>query len=302
MSFYRITDPKKRDAMVADYIATVKRIKQRHLDARLGDLAHQTELGETLDPIIESNTKTSTAITKELKPMKEEIIKLNKHMSERLPAFRGGKRKTDETKLLEGDHSRTDMYFGIQRDKDNNLIIGNKKIEIDEDRNIYIDGNMYKATPGLWSLVMDISPKNYTKEDWETYKKLAIQTDLINNPLDVKPNSRPKLTNKYKHYLTKIEEERQRMKEGDISEEEDGEQDQPTKKFDTKEDDAHGSGIQFLPNTIKDLFDKLKLLVAEFIAGNTTTRNELVAVLDQLRKRKQLSEKDYTTINTLLSQ
>ena len=38
MSFYRITDPKKRDAMVADYIATVKRLKQRNLNERLGDL------------------------------------------------------------------------------------------------------------------------------------------------------------------------------------------------------------------------------------------------------------------------
>ena len=57
MSFYRITDPKKRDAMVADYVATVRRLKQRDMNERLGDLAHQREVDETINPIIQSNEK-----------------------------------------------------------------------------------------------------------------------------------------------------------------------------------------------------------------------------------------------------
>ena len=74
------------------------------------------------------------------------------------------------------------------------------------------------------------------------------------------------------------------------------------KNDDEDDDETKGKGIQFLPSTIKELFEKLKLLAAEFLAGNTTTRNELVAVLDQLLQRNSITEKEYTAINTLLSQ
>ena len=49
----------------------------------------------------------------------------------------------------------------------------------------------------------------------------------------------------------------------------------------------------FLPEDIKGLFEKFKLLTAEFVFGNMTTRNELDVVLDELRKRDQLTEEEY---------
>ena len=55
-----------------------------------------------------------------------------------------------------------------------------------------------------------------------------------------------------------------------------------------------------LYGTIKALNEKLKLLIGEYSAGNTTTRNEIVSILDVLRKRKLMTEKEYTTINNLL--
>lgn len=322
MSFYRITDPKRRDAMVADYIATVKRIKERNLAERLGSLADQNDISKTLNPIIQSNERTSTAITNELQPIKQEIEELNKHMRETTRGVtQGRKRKNfaaddDEpivglTSLLEGDHSRQDMYFGIQRNKDNRLMLGNKEIEVDQNnKNIRIDGNIYTATPGLVSLIMDISPKKYTKEDFVNYKKIVLQTDLINNPSGLQPNSRPKQTNKYKNYLAKIvndykakiEEEEKEDDEEEDEEEEDEDGKEEEEGDDNDNNDKGGSGIQFLPSTIKGLFEKLKLLAAEFIAGNTNTRNELIAVLDQLRNRSLITEKEYTTINTLVSQ
>ena len=57
----------------------------------------------------------------------------------------------------------------------------------------------------------------------------------------------------------------------------------------------------FLPSTIKALGERLKVLVGEFMAGNTTTRNELIAVLDQLRSRNAITETKYTTISSHLS-
>lgn len=290
MSFYRISDSRKRDAMVEGYLATIKRMKQRNFEERLGDLAQQRERYESVNPLIESNEKTSEAITNELRPMKKEIEDLNKNLrDENALVTRGRKRKlfADGPSLLEGDSSRQDMYFGIQKDDRGRLVLGNKEIEVDGANNIHVQGVEYQGSPGLLSLVMDISPSHYTNDDYENYKRLVLQTDLINHPRGVQTNSKPNRTNKYKNYLVKIAAEEHQMKKDDDDEE--------------VEEEVKGTGIQFLPSTIKGLFDKLKVLAAEFIAGNTATKNELIAVLDQLRKRKSITEKEYTTINTLLS-
>ena len=311
MSFYRITDPRKRDAMVEEYLATVKRMKQRNFDERLGELAQQRERRDVLNPLIESNNKTSNAITNELRPMKKEIEDLNKHLrNENALVTPGRKRKRNDIGpkyiLEEGDRSRQDMYFGIQKDSKNRFILGNKEIKIDENNNdIRVDGVTYQGSPGLWSLVMDISPIHYTNDDYENYKRLVLQTDLINNPTGVQPNSKPKRTNKYKNFLAKIiDEHESKNNDGDDDDDyevEEKEKEEKEEEQQQEKGDHHGHGIQFLPSTIKGLFEKLQLLAAEFIAGNTTTKNELVAVLDELRRRKSITEKEYTTINTLLS-
>ena len=55
----------------------------------------------------------------------------------------------------------------------------------------------------------------------------------------------------------------------------------------------------YLPGDIKRLTDKLHLLSAEFFAGNTTVRNELIHVLDALLRLKQLTRRENTDINNL---
>ena len=57
----------------------------------------------------------------------------------------------------------------------------------------------------------------------------------------------------------------------------------------------------YLPGDIKGFTDKFHLLLAEFLAGNTTFRNELVYVLDALLRLKQLTRREYTDINNRLA-
>ena len=63
----------------------------------------------------------------------------------------------------------------------------------------------------------------------------------------------------------------------------------------------NGDGIVYLPGDINGLTKKLQLLAAEFFAGNTTVRNELVHVLDALLRLKQLTRKQYTNITARLA-
>ena len=70
------------------------------------------------------------------------------------------------------------------------------------------------------------------------------------------------------------------------------------KRRKTREPFYKGYGVVYLPGDIRGLTDKLHLLLAEFIAGDTTVRNELVYVLDALLRLKR---REYTDINNRLA-
>ena len=61
-----------------------------------------------------------------------------------------------------------------------------------------------------------------------------------------------------------------------------------------------GEGVVYLPGDINGLARKLQLLAAEFFAGNTTVRNELLHVLDALLRLQQVTCKEYTNITARL--
>ena len=139
---------------------------------------------------------------------------------------------------------------------------------VDESSNIHVDGVEYEVTPGLWALVMLSSPKDYTNEDLVNYKHLVKQTNAMSHPRGVKRGiSRPTTTYKWRYILQE-----------------------------------HGGGIQFLPGDIKGMTTKLNLLLTEFAAGNTSsTRNEIVYILDELLRRKKITREEYRDINSYLS-
>ena len=68
------------------------------------------------------------------------------------------------------------------------------------------------------------------------------------------------------------------------------------------EKENFGSGIQFLPGDIEGLIEQLHLLLAESRAGNkSSTRNQIVAILDQLRRLNHLSQEEYNAVCEELS-
>ena len=52
MSFLNIEDPKKRDAIVAEYLATVKRIQNQNFQDRAKDFAFKEGIEQSLKPVI----------------------------------------------------------------------------------------------------------------------------------------------------------------------------------------------------------------------------------------------------------
>ena len=109
-------------------------------------------------------------------------------------------------------------------------------------------------------------------QDVENYKELAIRTDLINypNPYNVTGASKPESTTKYAI-----------LKGNTVTK---------------------GDGVVFLPSDLKSLEEKLSLLLAEFNAGNRAeTRNQIVAIVDQLQDKGVIGRSEARDINEYLS-
>ena len=64
------------------------------------------------------------------------------------------------------------------------------KIQVD---NIELYGEMYMGTPGLWMLIAERNPKEYSSEDYERYKELLYETNLLHRVSD--PRSTIEVTN-----------------------------------------------------------------------------------------------------------
>ena len=76
MSFLKISDPAKRDAMVKEYLELKKNIRDNLLSERTGELELQTDLSKFYRPITETQKATAREITEGLKPIREGIEKL----------------------------------------------------------------------------------------------------------------------------------------------------------------------------------------------------------------------------------
>ena len=301
MSFYDITDHKKRDEIVKDYLATMKRIKKRNMDEKLENLGYQIQMQEKFKPVLESNAEMAKEITQDLVPIRQELETLNKTIRKRqlLPSLEMGSprrlpelpytplrpRSTSEPQQRIGKtaaeylkktlNEGNDAAMGI-RYQGHDMMIGDKKIELQDDNNLKVGDKIYDGTPGLWSLITEKKPKEYTLQDQEAYKDLLIQTNAIyhnNDPASGRAKSSK--SSKWKTIIAPIWEELKNKKGGD-------------------------GIVVFLPKDIKGLWQKLKLLGAEYRAGNKTTHNELVAVLDELKRQGGITEEEYTDINSSL--
>ena len=282
MSFLNITDSRKRDAIVKEYLATIKRIKHRNLQERAQDFAHHETLEESLEPVVRSTAASTEAITKELVPIKEGITALNTKLQTDKPEPEvkpelEPEPESDEEKsnifdeiVQKTSEEKLDDYFGIVLSEDEQYIMGDKIIQI-SGNDINVDDIHYKGTPGLWSLIMFKKPDEnlYDDKDMNAYEKLVRQTNVMTSPNNVRPKSKIKQTYKWRKILSKFAEE--------------------------------GHGIEFLPADINSLQAKLCYLLGEYRAGNTSaTQNEIVAIADNLLRRRKISRAEYKKINNYI--
>ena len=294
MSFLKITDPKKREAMIRDYTETRKRIKDNLIAEKVRKMETQTELSKLFKPITETQKttakeimetqKTATKeITEELKPIKEGIEKLPAITFPAYPSVNLPKEEiqtigevaTDALgKFLRKDEA--DKTYGL-RDENNKFYIGNKLVVIDGN-DLTVGKYEYEGTPGLWELITSKKPDEtkYTVEDLENYAKLMFRSNAIRRNYDP-TNTRPLSSSgyKWKNIISKIWENKNLFETG-------------------------GEGLIVLPSDSNTLLGRLDLLLASKKAGHTGVRNELVSICDELKKQGVINANEYKKLNSII--
>ena len=275
MSFLKITDPKKRDLIVSEFLKTKRNIQSQQLDERLGEQDALIALTKQFKPITDVQKDLTTSILGELQPIKEGITKAIE-FPQILP-IEGGEDEEEQPELI-GNIAASylrkfatkdaDKTYGIY-DKNGQFYIGDTRIGVIDD-NITVGDKEYQGTPGLWELIMMKVPDEniYTQDDYENYAEIMVTTNALRRGNN-KDSKVPKSSKGWKwgNVLKDIWDERhQFLGEG------------------------HSVVIPSDPNA---LLERLDLLLASKAAGNTGVRNEIVSICDELKRQRVLDANAY---------
>ena len=314
MSFIKVKDPRKREELIRDFIETRKRIKDNFVARKVGESEYQTGLTKLFKPVTETQKATAKEITEakkataekftsELLPTKEGIEELPTKLFRKI--FPSIEFKASDimnfgplavNALLQAFTKKNiDLSYGIYA-KDGKFEIGTEFITI-EDNDIKVNDIIFEGTPGFWELVTskNPNPENYTEEDLDKYQRLVILTNTAfrdNNPNDNKPKSNKYF--KWKNIIKPISEQIKKQKEEEEYkefEEEDEDDPQPS---------TSGTGLKILPSDPNALIDRFDLLFSSKKAGHTGVRNEIVSILDELKRQGVLKTNEYKKLNSII--
>ena len=325
MSFLKINDPLKRDAIVKEYLELKKKIRDNFLSERIGEQQLQTDLSKFYKPITETQKATAREITEGLKPIREGIEKLPEVMK---PIGEEEEEEEEEKYFSENvlkqisDRFKGDVdkIFGIKK-IGNNYYLGDKMLYVDDNNIITIENNekRFTGTPGLWELIISEFPMNYTNEDYNNYKHLMTITNaMYRNNNSKQTNPKPANNDKWKYIVGPIwymnkgfdendafkmakdsdykkmvinRESRRRRREKRIGE---------YSSSVGKKSKVNGDGIVVIPSDPNALLERLDLLLASQEAGHTGVRNELVSICDELKRQGVLDTKAYKKLNHII--
>ena len=296
MSFLKISDPLKRDAIVKEYLELKKKIRSNFLSERIGEQQLQTDLSKFYKPITETQKATAREITEGLKPIREGIEKLPEAIqplgkaTEEEEEEEEEEEKNDEKLVGEMAYDflnrpNRDTDFGIRKESGHHYI-GKYHVIIEND-NIIIPkiNEKFDGTPGLWELIMSKNPENFTNEDYGNYEDLMIITDALHRDND-EDNPHPKGNHRSYKWLNIIRPIWYRKKSRII--------------FPKKKEGYEGEGVVVIPSDPNALLERLDLLLASQEAGHTGVRNELISICDELKRQGVLDTKAYKKLNHLI--
>ena len=317
MSFIKVKDPRKREELIRDFIETRKRIKDNFIAKKVGEAEYQTGLTKLFKPVTETQKATTEKITQELLPIKEGIEKLpgaikeaGQSLSEGFPALG----MTEEELIKIGPIARKYIQSNLGRattkaglySEDDNLKIGYRPVKIEND-DIIIDDTPFKGTVGLWKLITskDIPDKTeYSAEDLADYITIMHITKATYDKNNKRVGGNDKMNKLIKPLVKALE---KGGGEGliDKIEEHFGFEEEYEEEYEEPASisltPTKGTGLpKILPSDPNALIDRFDLLFSSKKAGHTGVRNEIVSILDELKRQGVLKTNEYKKLNSLI--
>ena len=323
MSFIKIKDPRKREELIRDLIETRKRIKDNFIAKKVGEAEYQTGLTKLFKPVIETQKTTAKEITEAQKTATEKITQGLLPIKEALenpiiiPPIEEGEEKkaitlteslTEEEKTNLGPIAETflktpwnkenlDLNFGLNtQNEERKFKFGDKFVKFDGN-DILVEGERFIGTPGFWALIIskNLSPGDYENEDKRRYKDLLIKTNAIfknNDPKETKPKGNYQ-GNKWKEVINPIWQEikPKPTKKGGKGK---------GKRQKDSQPGTSGTGLKFLSSDPNALIDRFDLLFSSQKAGHTGVRNEIISILDELKRQGIININEYKKLNSLI--
>ena len=326
MSFIKVKDPRKREELIRDFIETRKRIKDNFIAKKVGEAEYQTGLTKLFKPVTETQKttakETTEKITQELLPIKEGIEKLpgaiseaGQSLSEGFPALG----MTEEELIKIGPIARKYIQSNLGRattkaglySEDDNLKIGHRPVKIEND-DIIIDDTPFKGTVGLWKLITSKDIPNiaeYNAKDLADYITIMHITKATYDKNNKRVGGNDKMNKLIKPLVKALEEDKSGNKliteinkhfgfeEEEYEEEEEEEYEEPALIPFTP---TKGTGLKILPSDPNALINHFDLLFSSQKAGHTGVRNEIVSILDELKRQGVLKTNEYKKLNSLI--
>ena len=315
MSFIKVKDPRKREELIRDFIEMRKRIKDNFVARKVGESEYQTGLTKLFKPVTEAQKATAKEITdaqkataekitSELIPIKEGVKELPlKLFNQVFPSIEFNER--DITYLGSIAVNNLKRYFkpnegdlstGI-RDKDGSFYIGSEPVRI-RDNNIIIDNTEYTGTSGLWNLLTskNIPDKSeYTPEDLVNYSYIMVKTNTARN----KYNPRGQYRGGNNRKMNELIKPFVRELENDNTDNKINFTNKVLEHFKLV-DENEGEGLKILPSDPNALIDRFDLLFSSKKARHTGVRNEIVSILDELKRQGVLKTNEYKKLNSII--
>ena len=141
----------------------------------------------------------------------------------------------------------------------------------------------------------------YTDDDFINYGKILKQTNAIyqgNNPNQNYPKSSS--SNKWKQLIKPIWEDIKSKKPPEEKGKGRGKGRGRKKRQEDPQPGTSGSGLKILPSDPNALIDRFDLLFSSKKAGHTGVKNEIVAILDELKRQGVISVQQYKKLNHLI--
>ena len=290
----------------------------------------------TAKEITEAQKATAERIEKGLLPIKEGIEGLTMlpiETGEPITAIKYTEKEKTElgTNAADGlnnlykeitEKKRTPAYSDIlPADVKKGLYkIGKTYFKIKKD-DLFFDFDKIVGTPGLWKLLTSQGTpdkKDYKPADLYNYTFIMYNTNATRQDYN-KDNRRISGNNKMNNLIkpfvlafenNKIEEkikEHFKDKEDETEDEEDYngfslfDDPQPgTSGTNTNGEGLKGKGLKFLSSDPNALIDRFDLLFSSKKAGHTGVKNEIVAILDELKRQKVINVHEYKKLNSLI--